>query len=169
MEKFLFFSFCWEHAFNPIFTVCTILSTSSFNWAWYGSVLYGLHAIFSNHKLRSLSQNSDALMDTRVFAMPFRENMTLRIYFITELFLFNTNYFGPAWKRVYWESHSSNVCMIHGSTSLGHECKEVCVKFLNSLHFLHLFIYSLRSQEYPGHCASNFILFCVATTPQCIL
>ena len=53
---------------------------------------------------------------------------------------------------------------LYDSTSLDHECKVVCVKFLNSLHFLHLFIYSSTSRKYLGHHASNFILFCVATT-----
>ena len=31
--------------------------------------------------------SSSALSDTRVFGLPFLENMTLRIYFIVELFL----------------------------------------------------------------------------------
>ena len=53
-----------------------------------------------------------------------------------------------------------SICtQLHGSTFLDHEWKVVCVKFLNSLHFLHLFIYSSTSPEYPGHHASNFILF----------
>ena len=50
----------------------------------------GLHPIFTNHKLRSSSQNSGALSDTRVFGMLFLENMTLRICFIVELFLSGT-------------------------------------------------------------------------------
>ena len=53
-------------------------------------------------------------------------------------------------------------------TSLGNECKVVCVKFLHPLHFLRLLIYSSTSREYPGHHASNFILFYVTATPQCI-
>ena len=51
---------------------------------------------------------------------------------------------------------------------LSHECKVVCVKFPNSLHFFYLFIYSVISCEYSGHHDSNFILFCVAATPQCL-
>ena len=43
---------------------------------------------FSNHNLRSSSQNFGALSDTRVFGMPFLENMTLTVCFIIELFLF---------------------------------------------------------------------------------
>ena len=54
--------------------------------------------------------------------------------------------------------------MIHGSTSVSHEFKEVCVKCLNSVHSLFLFIYSSTSWEYPGHHASNLILFYVAAT-----
>ena len=72
VEKLLFFSFCWEHVFSPIFTVCTNLSTNPFDWGWYGGILYGLHPIFSNHKLRSSSQNSGALSDTMVFGIPKR-------------------------------------------------------------------------------------------------
>ena len=53
-----------------------------------------------------------------------------------------------------------SICtQLHGSTSLGYECKVICVKFLNSLNFLHLFIYSLTSSQYPGHHASNLMLF----------
>ena len=57
---------------------------------------------------------------------------------------------------------------LHGSTSLGPECKVVCEKFPYSLHFLHLFIYCSTSRKYPGHHACNFILFCAVTNPQCI-
>ena len=49
-KKTCIFSFWWEHAFSPIFTVCTILSANPFDWGWYGGVLYGLHPIFSNYK-----------------------------------------------------------------------------------------------------------------------
>ena len=45
---------------------------------------------FSKRKLRSSSQNCGALSDTRLFNMPFLENMTLRICFIVELFLSDT-------------------------------------------------------------------------------
>ena len=57
---------------------------------------------------------------------------------------------------------------LDGSSCLGHKCKVVCVKFLNSLYFLHPFIYSSTSWEYPGHHASNFILF-VWRHPTCTL
>ena len=58
---------------------------------------------------------------------------------------------------------------LHGYTSLGHKYKVVGVKFLNSLNFLRLFIYSSISSEYNDHHASNFILFfCIAATPQWI-
>ena len=93
VEKFLFPSFCWEHAFSPIFTVCTILSANPFNWGWHGGVLYGLHPIFSNHRLRSSSQN------IRVFGMPFLENMTLRIIYRRTFLIWHTDYFRPAWKK----------------------------------------------------------------------
>ena len=55
---------------------------------------------------------------------------------------------------------------LHGSASLDHEFKVVSVK--SFLHFLHLFIFSLTSREYPGHYTSNFILFCEAAIPQWI-
>ena len=58
---------------------------------------------------------------------------------------------------------------LHGTTSLDHECKVFVENFLNSIHFLHLFRYSLTSCEYPGHHASNVILFCVAATPVNII
>ena len=96
--------------------------------------------------------------------MPFLENMTLRIYFIIELFLSGSRITSgqppsinksPA--RVIY---ARSICTrLHGSTSLVHECKVVYVKLLNSLHFLHLFIYSSTSRNYPGHYASNFNLF----------
>ena len=89
-RKTSIFSFCWEHAFSPVLTVCTILFANTFDWGSYGGVLYGLHPIFSNPKLRSSSQNSSALSNTRVFGMPFLENMTLRICFIVEIFLSGT-------------------------------------------------------------------------------
>ena len=104
---------------------------------------YSLHPIFSNDKSRS-SQNSGALSDTRVFGMPFLENMTLRICFIIGLFLSGTQITLSQPKK---ESTSINksptpvmyawsICTwLHGSTSLGQECKLVCVKFFNSLHF----------------------------------
>ena len=157
--------------------VHNILSANPFDWGWYGGVLYSLHPFSTNHKLRFSLKNSGALSDTRVFGMPFLENMTLRICFIIELFLSGMQItLGQPEK----ESTSINkspppvmyswsICTwLYGSTCLGYGCKVVCVKFLNSLHFLHLFIYSLTSHEYPGHPTSNFILFCVATTPQYI-
>ena len=53
-----------------------------------------------------------------------------------------------------------SVCTrLHVSAFLGHECKVVCIKCFNSLHFWGLFIYSSTSREYPGHYASNFIFF----------
>ena len=100
--------------------------------------------------------------------MPFLENMTLRICFIIELFLSRTRITLDQHEK---ESTSINksptpvmyawsICTrLHSSTYLNNECKVVCVKFLNSLHFLHLFIYSLPSHEYPAHHTSNFILF----------
>ena len=130
------FSLCWEHAFRPIFMVCTILFANPFDWEWYGSVF---HLIFSNHKLKSSSQNSGALSDTRVFGIPFLENMTLIICFIVERFLSDTRITSDQPEK---ESTSINknptpvmyawsICTrLYGSTSLGYECKEVCVKFL---------------------------------------
>ena len=144
------FSFCWELAFSPIFTVCTILSANPFDWRWYDSVLYGLYPIFSNHKLKSSSQNSGAWPDTRVFGMPFMKNLTLGISFIVELFLSST-----------W--------ITSGSTSLGHECKVVYVKFLNSLHFLHfLKIFFVIPWISRPPCFEFFLWVCVTATPQCI-
>ena len=55
------------------------------------AVSYTVYTLFfSNHKLRSLLQNSGALSDTRVFGMLFLENMTLRICFIVKRFLSGT-------------------------------------------------------------------------------
>ena len=177
-RKISTFSFCWEHAFSPVLTVCTIPSAHPFDWGSYGGVLYGLHPFFSDHKLRSSSQNFGALSDTRVFGMPFLENMTLRICFIVELFLSGARITSGQPEK---ESTSINksptsviyawsICTrLHGSTSLGPWMFSIfCVKFLSSSHFLHLFIYSSSSREYPGCHASNFILFCVADTPQWI-
>ena len=110
------------------------------------------------------------------FGMPFLKNMTLKICFIVELFLSCTRITSGQPEK---ESTSINksptpvmyawsICTwLHGSTSLGHEYKVISVKFLNSLHFLHLFIYSSTFHEYLSHPPSNFILFRVAATPQC--
>ena len=46
LEKLLFFSFCWQHDFRPVFTVCAILSANPVDWGWCRSVLYSLHPIF---------------------------------------------------------------------------------------------------------------------------
>ena len=148
--------------------VCTILSANPFIWGWYGSVLYGLHPIFSNYKLRSSSQNSGELSDTRVFGMPFLENMTFRISFIAELFLS-----GAQITLGHPEKDSTSIncsptpvmyalsiyTRFHGDTSLDYECKVVRVKYFDSLHFLHLFIYSSTSREYPAFHACNFMFF----------
>ena len=150
-----FFSFCWEYAFCPILTICTILPAHPFDWGWYGGVLYGLHPTFSNHELRSPSQHSGALSDTRVFGIPFLENKTLRIFLIVKFFLSGTRIiWGQSWKKVSTSINKGptsvmyawSICTrLYGSISLGHECKEVCVKFLNSFHFLHLFIYCMAT------------------------
>ena len=148
------------------FTVCIILSANPI----------GLLTIFSNHKLRSPSTNSCALSDTKVFGEPFLENMTLRICFIEVFFLSGTRItsnlpekslinMSPTPVMYAW----SMCTLFHGSTSLGNECKIVCVKYLYSLHFLLLFIYSSTSSEYHGYHACNVIFFfCEAATPQCI-
>ena len=93
------------------------------------------------------------MSNTRVFGWPFLENMTLRISFIVELFLSDTRITSGQPEK---ESTSLNksptqvmytwsICTrLHCSTSLGHKCKVVCVKFLYSLHFLHLFIYFIK-------------------------
>ena len=54
---------------------------------------YTVYTLFSNHKLRSSSQNSGALFDTSVFDMPFLKNMTLRTFFIVERFVWHTDHF----------------------------------------------------------------------------
>ena len=104
----------------------------------------------------------------------FWKNMNLRICFTVELFLSGTRITsGQPEKETACINKSPTLLMhalpiftrLHGSTSLGNQCKVVCVKFLHSLRFLYLFIYSC---EYSGHYASNFILFCVVTTPQYI-
>ena len=87
--------------------------------------------------------------------MPFLENMTLRICFIVDLFLSSTRVTsGQPEKESTSINESSNPVMsawsiwtrLHGSTSLSHQCKVVCVKFINSLHFLHFFfLYILRN------------------------
>ena len=113
------------------------------------AVSYTVYTLFFffNHKLSSSSQNSGVVPDIRVFGKPFLENMTLRICFIVELFLSATRITSGQLEK---ESTSINkspipviyawsICTrLHGSTSLGHKCKIVCVKFLNSLHFWHL-------------------------------
>ena len=123
---------------------------------------------FSNHNLRSSSQNFGALSDTRVFGMPFLENMTLTVCFIIELFLFGKQITSGQSEKESTSINTSPIPVMYawyiytrldGSSCLGHKCKVVCVKFLNSLYFLHPFIYSSTSWEYPGHHASNFILF----------
>ena len=115
-----------------------------FDWGWYGGVLYGLHPIFPYRKLRSSSQNFCALLDTKVFGMPFLLNMTLRICFIVEPFLSGTRITSgqPEKESTLINKNPTpvmyawSICtLLHGSTSLGHECKVVCVKFLNSLNF----------------------------------
>ena len=75
--------------------------------------------------------------------MPFLENMMLRICFIVEYFLSGARITSSQPEK---ESSCKNkiptpviyelsICTrLHSSTSLGHECKVVCVKF-NSLHF----------------------------------
>ena len=120
-------------------------------------VSYTVYTLFfSNHKLRFSSQNSGALSDTKVFGILFLENMTLRICFIIELFLSGIRITSGQLEK---ESTSINksptpvmyawsICTrLHGSTSLGHQCKVACVEFLNSLYFLYLFIYSSTSHK----------------------
>ena len=54
-------------------------------------VSYTVYTLFfSNHKLKSSWQKFGALSDTRVFGMPFMENMTLRICSTVEIFLSDT-------------------------------------------------------------------------------
>ena len=86
---------------------------------------------FSNHKLRSSSQNSGALLETKDFGMLFLENMTLRICFIIELFSSSTRITSGRPEKESTSIDKSptpltsawSICTrFHGSTSLGHEC-----------------------------------------------
>ena len=108
--------------------------------------------------------------------MPFLENMTLRIFFIIEFFSSGARITSGQPEKESTSSYKSltpvmyilSICtQLRGSSSLGHECKVVYVKFLNSLHFFASFYIFSTSHEYPGHhLISSF--FCVAATPQWI-
>ena len=109
---------------------------------WWCFIWFTLY--FFNRKLRSSSQYSGALLDTRVFGMLFLENMTLRICFIIELFLSGIWITSGQTVKEFTRINKSSIPVMyawsicrrhHGSTSLGHECKVVCVKFLKFLNF----------------------------------
>ena len=109
------------------------------------TVSYTVNTLFfPTMKLKSLLRDSSVLSDTRIFSMPFLENMTLRISFIVGLFLFGkwitagqpAKEFTGINRNPTPVMYAWSICTrLHGSSSLGHEYKVVCVRFLNSLHF----------------------------------
>ena len=154
VEKLLFF-FLLRTCFQSHFYGLHYFSPNPFDWGWYGGVLFGLRPIFSNHNLRTSSHcivryqsfwyvvsGKYDPQDTRITSgQPEKESIRINKSPTPVMYAWSI------WTR------------LHGSTSMVHECKVVCVKFLNPLRFLYLFIYSLRFRDNSRHHASNFIFF----------
>ena len=169
IEKLLFFFFllrtCFQSHFYGLYhSFCQPIRLRVIWWCFIRFTPY-----ISNNKLRSSSQNSVAFSRSWVFGMQCLENKTLRICFDVELL-------SGTWITSGSEKESASInksptpvmytwsicTQLHGCSSLGHECKIVCVKFLNSLYLFFLYVFRLLV-NIPGTMLLIFLCSCYST------
>ena len=139
--------------------------------------MYGIPSIFLNYDTKLSSQNSSALSETMVLSTPFLANIILHICLTVVAFLsltFITSSQPEKESTKIKNKPMHQICawsiwiLVHGTSSLGHECILVCLNVLISVHLGHLLMYSLTFLQYPGYQACNLNLLCVAATPPWI-
>ena len=140
-----------ENVFKPTFTVWTIFSTMSFDWRWYGGVLYGIHSIFLNHDTKLSLQNSGVSSVTMVLDTPFLANIVLNICLRVVAFLSLTFITSGQPKKEFTKIKNKPMSqiyawsiwtLVYGTPSSGHICILVCLNVLISIHLGHLLMCS---------------------------